>query len=68
MHLEALNKQDFLHTALKIENGPKYLKRKMEKEMFKEENDEHGLDFLGHHFAINKSANEELRYSILKAI
>ena len=43
--------------------------------MFEEENEEHGFekekhgfDFLGHHFAINRSANEELRHSILKEI
>ena len=53
---------------MKIENGPKCLKRKMEKEMFEEENEEHGFDFLGHHFAINRSANEELKYSIRRAI
>ena len=42
-----------------------------EKEMFEEENEEHGFekekhdfDFLGHHFAINGSANEELMHYI----
>lgn len=61
-----MNKQDWWHTALKIENGPKCLKRKMEKEMFEEENEEHGFDFLGHHFAINRSANEKLKHSIMR--
>ena len=59
------------HSSRNVENGPKCLKRKMEKEMFEEENEEHGFekeehgfDFLGHHFAINKSANKVLKYSI----
>ena len=56
------------HSSRYVENGPKCLKRKMEKEMFEEENEEHGFDFLGHHFAINRSANEELIHSIQRAI
>ena len=46
-----------------------------EKEMFEKENEEygfekeeHGFDFLSHHFAINRSANEELIHSIQRAI
>ena len=35
---------------------------------FDEEFGEHGFNFLGHHFAINTSANEELIHSILRAI
>ena len=45
--------------------------RKWKKKQFEEENEEHGFekeehgfDFLGHHFFINRSANEELLYSI----
>ena len=33
---------------------------------FDEEFGEHGFDFLGHHFAINISANEELIHSIFR--
>ena len=42
------------HMALKIEHG------------FEEDFDTHGFDFLGHHFAINTSANEELIHSIIQ--
>ena len=51
-----------------VENGPKCLKRKMKKEMFEEENEEYGFDFLGYHFAINRSANEEFMHSIQRVI
>ena len=38
------------HSSRNVENGPKFLKRKMEKEMFEEENEEHGFEKEEHGF------------------
>jgi len=43
------------------------LKIEFDEHGFDEEFGEHGFDFLGHHFAINTSANEELIHSILES-
>ena len=44
------------------------LKIEFDEHGFDEEFGEHGFDFLGHHFAINTSANEELSILFLESI
>ena len=50
--------------ALKIEHG--FHPPSFDEHGFEEDFDTHGFDFLGHHFAINTSANEELIHSIFR--
>ena len=52
--------------ALKMEHG--FHPPSFDEHGFEEDFDTHGFDFLGHHFAINTSANEELNHSIQRAI
>ena len=43
----------------KEKNGlAEMLEKENGKKQFEEKNEEHDFDFLGHHFAINRSANE----------
>ena len=51
--------------ALKIEHG--FHPPSFDEHGFEEDFDTHGFDFLGHHFAINTSANEELIHSIYES-
>ena len=50
--------------VLKIEHG--FHPPSFDEHGFEEDFDTHGFDFLGHHFAINTSANEELIHSIIQ--
>ena len=52
------------HMALKIEHG--FHPASFDEHSFEEDFDTHGFDFLGHHFAINTSANEEFIHSIFR--
>lgn len=65
--LDGLNLKAWGHTFLTADQREKR-KRKKKKKKKKEahdfEKEERVFDFLGHHFATNRSANEELWHSI----